>query len=168
MCHDVSPQAFNPSTGSGQPHHRHFRRTLDQDVKIRSRRPVMLRYCREGTDRASSLRSDERSRSPESAFTFAEIGVHVQRNTHSPPWLRFQSPLIEPDGRFSRIRLSDEIMPSPTESSSYAVQGASARSRSTAARPGSARISRTVPCACDRATGAAAGWRAGRLLRRPG
>jgi len=38
-----------------------------------------------------------------------------------PPWLRFQSPLIEPDGRFSRIRLSDEIMPSPTESSSYAV-----------------------------------------------
>ena len=34
---------------------------------------------------------------------------------HSPPLLRFQSPLIEPDVRISRIRLSDEIMPSPTE-----------------------------------------------------
>ena len=56
--------------------HRHFRRTLDQDVKIGSRRPVTLRHRKEGTDRASSLRSDERSRSPESAFTFAEIGVH--------------------------------------------------------------------------------------------
>ena len=42
---------------------------------------------------------------------------------HSPPWLRFQSPLIEPDGRISRIRLSDEIMPSPTGGSSYACQG---------------------------------------------
>ena len=42
---------------------------------------------------------------------------------HSPPWLRFQSPLIEPDVRFSRIRLSDEIMPSPTESSSFASEG---------------------------------------------
>ena len=62
--------------------HRHFRRTLDQDVKIGSRRPVTLRHRKEGTDRASSLRSDERSRSPESAFTFAEIAVHVQRNTH--------------------------------------------------------------------------------------
>ena len=39
---------------------------------------------------------------------------------HSPPWLRFQSPLIEPDVRISRIRLSDEIMPSPTEDSEYA------------------------------------------------
>ena len=28
---------------------------------------------------------------------------------HSSPWLRFQSPLIEPDMQFSRIRLSDEI-----------------------------------------------------------
>ena len=36
---------------------------------------------------------------------------------HSSPWLRFQSPLIEPDMRISRIRLSDEIMPSPTGSS---------------------------------------------------
>ena len=36
---------------------------------------------------------------------------------HSSPWLRFQSPLVEPDMRISRIRLSDEIMPSPTESS---------------------------------------------------
>ena len=42
---------------------------------------------------------------------------------HSPPWLRFQSPLIEPDVRFSRIRLSDEIMPSPTEGSSCVLQG---------------------------------------------
>ena len=43
---------------------------------------------------------------------------------HSPPWLRFQSPLVEPDVRISRIRLSDEIMPSPTEGSPFAVQGA--------------------------------------------
>ena len=43
---------------------------------------------------------------------------------HSSPWLRFQSPLVEPDVRFSRIRLSDEIMPSPTGSSPYAAQGA--------------------------------------------
>ena len=43
---------------------------------------------------------------------------------HSSPWLRFQSPLIEPDVQFSRIRLSDEIMPSPTESWSFAEQGA--------------------------------------------
>ena len=43
---------------------------------------------------------------------------------HSSPWLRFQSPLIEPDVRISRIRLSDEIMPSPTGSSPYAAQGA--------------------------------------------
>ena len=57
--------------------HRHFRRTLDQDVKIGSRRPVTLRRRREGTDRASSLRSDERSRSP--------IGVHVRRNRSRSP-----------------------------------------------------------------------------------
>ena len=32
------------------------------------------------------------------------------------PWLRFQSPLIEPDRRITRIRLSDkDIMLSPTE-----------------------------------------------------
>ena len=31
---------------------------------------------------------------------------------HSSPWLRFQSPLIEPDMQISSIRLSDEIMPS--------------------------------------------------------
>ena len=43
---------------------------------------------------------------------------------HSPPWLRFQSPLIEPDMQISCIRLSDEIMPSPTENSSYAAKGA--------------------------------------------
>ena len=43
---------------------------------------------------------------------------------HSSPWLRFQSPLVEPDVRISRIRLSDEIMPSPTGSSPYAAQGA--------------------------------------------
>ena len=43
---------------------------------------------------------------------------------HSSPWLRFQSPLVEPDVRISRIRLSDEIMPSPTGSSLYAAQGA--------------------------------------------
>ena len=31
------------------------------------------------------------------------------------PWSRFQSPLIEPHVRISRTRLSDEIMPSPTQ-----------------------------------------------------
>ena len=43
---------------------------------------------------------------------------------HSSPWLRFQSPLVEPDMQISRIWLSDEIMPSPKESSPYAAQGA--------------------------------------------
>ena len=43
---------------------------------------------------------------------------------HSSPWLRFQSPLVEPDMQISRIRLSDEIMPSPTESSPCVAQGA--------------------------------------------
>ena len=38
---------------------------------------------------------------------------------HSSPWLRFQSPLVEPDMQIFRIRLSDEIMPSPTEEFSY-------------------------------------------------
>ena len=79
---------------------------------------------------------------------------------HSPPWLRFQSPLIEPDVRISRIRLSDEIMPSPTESSPFAWQGARARTPSRVARPGSAQASRLAPCACGRATGVAAAWRA--------
>ena len=27
------------------------------------------------------------------------------------PWLRFPSPLIEPDVRISRIRLSDQVLP---------------------------------------------------------
>ena len=36
------------------------------------------------------------------------------------PWLRFQSPLVEPGMQISRIRLSDEIMSSPTESAPYA------------------------------------------------
>ena len=40
----------------------------------------------------------------------------------SPPWPRFLSPLIEPDMPVSSIRLSDEIMPSPTESWPFAVQ----------------------------------------------
>ena len=43
---------------------------------------------------------------------------------HSPPWLRFQSPLIKPDVRISRIRLSDEIMPSPTDGAPFTRQGA--------------------------------------------
>ncbi len=37
---------------------------------------------------------------------------------------RFQSPLVEPDMQISRIQLSDEIMPSPTESSPCVAQGA--------------------------------------------
>ena len=41
----------------------------------------------------------------------------------SPPWPRFLSPLIEPDVRFSRIRLSDEIIRAPTESWPFAVSG---------------------------------------------
>ena len=77
--------------------HRHFRRTLDQDVKIGSRRPVTLRHRKEGTDRASSLRSDERSR-------FAGISVHVRRNRCSrsakyPP-LQQHTPFLR-RGQFS-------------------------------------------------------------------
>ena len=41
---------------------------------------------------------------------------------HSTPWCRFQSLLIKPDVRFSRIRLPDESMPSPTGSLSFAAQ----------------------------------------------
>ncbi len=37
----------------------------------------------EDTDRATSLRSDERSTSPESVFQIPGIGVPLQRNTHS-------------------------------------------------------------------------------------
>ena len=39
---------------------------------------------------------------------------------HSSPWLRFQSPLVEPDMQISRIRLSDEIMPSHVAPSGFA------------------------------------------------
>jgi len=34
--------------------------------------------------------------------------------------LRFHVPLIEPDGRISRIRLSEKVMPWPTGSGLYA------------------------------------------------
>ena len=70
--------------------------------------------------------------------------------------------------RISRIRLSDEIMPSPTESSSFAPQGESGPFHSTGACPGSAHTPRLVPCACDTATDAAAGSRAGQSRRKPG
>lgn len=39
----------------------------------------------------------------------------------SQTWLRFHIPLIEPDLQISRIRLSDRIIPSPTESSLVAL-----------------------------------------------
>ena len=105
--------------------HRHFRRTLDQDVKIGSRRPVTLRHRKEGTDRASSLRSDERSRSPESAFTFAEISVHVRRNRCSrsakyPP-LQQHTPFLRGvsfrcrRGVNSGCRLTDLDRPRPAD-----------------------------------------------------
>ena len=49
---------------------------------------------------------------------------------HSPPWLRFQSPLIEPDVRISRIRLSDEITPSsPSAASAWSQAAQIAKSR---------------------------------------
>lgn len=48
----------------------------------------------------------------------------------SQTWLRFHIPLIEPDLQISRIRLSDRIIPSPTENSS------------------DARSTRQVPVAC--------------------
>ena len=35
-------------------------------------------------------------------------GFHLVPGPHSDPWLRFHIPLIEPDGRISRIRLSDK------------------------------------------------------------
>ena len=43
---------------------------------------------------------------------------------HSPPKPGFQSPLIDPDVQIACIRLSDEIMPSPTEDSPFALEGA--------------------------------------------
>jgi hypothetical protein len=36
-------------------------------------------------------------------------GFRLTPVSHSDPWLRLRSPLIEPDVRFPRIRLSDEI-----------------------------------------------------------
>ncbi len=54
--------------------------------------------------------------------------------------------------RVSRIRLSDESMPSPTESSSFAPQGESGPFHSTGACPGT-HISPLVPCACDTTAG---------------
>ena len=47
---------------------------------------------------------------------------------HSSPYPRFQSPLIKLDGRISRIQLSDEIMPSPTEGPWSSAQGVRGRS----------------------------------------
>ena len=69
-------------------------------------------------------------------------------------------PLIKPDVRISRIRLSDEIMPSRSESPLSSASGSRGRSPSAASLPGSALDPRTSPCAFDRATGAAAGPRA--------
>ena len=70
-------------------------------------------------------------------------------------------PLIKPDVQFSRIRLSDEIMPSPSESPQPVATGEQGRRRHAASCPRSARISRTSPCASGRATCAAAGPRVG-------
>ena len=78
-------------------------------------------------------------------------------SVHSPVSLAvLLSPLIEPDVPISSIRLSDEIMPSPTESWPSATQGARGRGLPTASCLGSARISPTSPCASGTATGAAA------------
>ena len=95
------------------------------------------------------------------AFAFVPV-------PHSPPWPRFLSPLIEPDVRFSRIRLSDKIMRSPTESWPLAVsRRVSLHSlpeslvREAHIRPW------TSPCACGTATGAAAGLRADRSPHKP-
>ena len=66
-------------------------------------------------------------------------------------------PLIKPDVRISRIRLSDEIMPSRSEGPLSSASGSRGRNLSAASRPGSARSPRTSPCASDRATGVAAG-----------
>ena len=65
-------------------------------------------------------------------------------------------PLIKPDVRISRIRLSDEIMPSHSEGPWSFASGARGCIRHAASRPGSAQSSRPSPCAFDRATGVAA------------
>ena len=44
-----------------------------------------LRNRRQETDRGTSLRSDERSRSPESVFTITGFGVQLHRNTQEAP-----------------------------------------------------------------------------------
>ena len=77
-------------------------------------------------------------------------------------------PLIKPDVRFSRIRLSDEIMPSPTEGSWSSAQGDAGRSDPTAVRRESARTSRSSPCASDTAIVAAASSREHRPRNTPG
>ena len=65
--------------------------TLEHDVTGRiSKHPLRNRW--EETDRATSLRSDERSRSPESVFTFTGSGVHVHRNTHGSG--RYPTPAV--------------------------------------------------------------------------
>lgn len=74
----------------------------------------------------------------------------------SPPWTCFLSALVEPSVRISHPRLWFEIRPSLTRSRALAYSGAPGRRPPTASRPGSARISRTPPCATDTATGAAA------------
>ncbi len=59
------------------------------------------------------------------------------------PWPRFHIPLIEPDWRLSRIRLSDKtITPSPTTGRAPAQSGARAQS----ARRG-ARVDKSRSCA---------------------
>ena len=51
-----------------------------------------------GTDRSTSLRSDERSTSLKSVFHIPEIGVPLHRNTQTPP-----PPIpIDPDGGATR------------------------------------------------------------------
>ena len=72
------------------------------------------------------------------------------------PWPRFQSPLIKPDVRISRIRLSGEIMPSRSAGPWTRASRSRGRSHRSASRSGSAHTARTSPCACDRATGVAA------------
>src|SRR5271154_2697796 len=70
--------------------------------------------------------------------------------------LRFHSPLIEPDVRISRIRLSDKITTlTPTAGGVPSHPASLAQAVRAGSRWGSVHTPHTLPCACDTATDAA-------------
>ena len=79
------------------------------------------------TDRATSLRFDERSRPPESVFTFTGIGVHVQRNTQRAGGLQV-FPWTDPvlTAGVTRVRLAHLLELREALTAAYAAAGRSA------------------------------------------